>query len=224
MTSTQPSITPQPHARPRPLLRYRVHAIRLDLHEAVKRQGRRVISALLRLSWRLEVTVGVQAEIYANDPTTAQALLEELLTKADSRLVVYTAGRRTDPQPWRTITSAPIRTLHDTTTTFENISESWIVTTYVIASVLIPAGDVDDPCRYSGINADLPDVEDPRRYSGIDPDLPWVPTPDLAPPRITFLLCWEHTHTVTPIWGRHPRRTHSNEPAHRRPIGRRPPV
>jgi hypothetical protein len=131
--------------------------------------------------------VGIETEIHANDGYTAQAHLQALLLQPGSRVVVYNVAQRTDPQPWATIGSVPIRALHDTTTSFDDASQRWIVTTWVTASIVITAEDADDP--YS--------------YSGVDLDPQPTPAPYLGPPTIIHYDDWEKTRTLTPVRRRH---------------------
>lgn len=77
--------------KPCPYLWARARRTARYLREALTRLGIRAISAPLRLSWRLDVTVGVDAEVVAADPDTARAAMERFLHDT-TRVVAVTPG------------------------------------------------------------------------------------------------------------------------------------
>lgn len=189
VTISEPPIIPDAPVPPQPPLRHRAHALRISLRRVATRQTRRVISRLLGLSWRLQVTVCVDVDIFADDADAARAHLEAVLLHPDSRIVVYTAGRSTNTPPWQPIGSAPILALHDTATSFDDLDQLWNVTTSVTGSIIIAAEDADDPYSDSDVEADWP--QEPCHF--------------LVTPDIIRHVAWEKTRTLTRLRRRHPR-------------------
>jgi len=171
---------------PRAPLRRRVHHAVRQFGWATTRSARRVVSVLLHLSWRMDVTLAVDAEIFAADPDTAAATLEEFLRQPYRRVAVYSLACRGEPAVWRELGSAPIHTLRDTSVNLDEGWDTWRVATVATASVIVAARDIG-----------------PYSDSGLVP-YPVLSAPSyLTAPAITGLVTQELHRSLTPVRRRH---------------------
>ena len=130
-----PTAMPAPHHRARRFVG--------DTWRALPGLTRRAVSALLRLSWHLDVTVVIDAEIHAADRATAVALLQQYLQDPGTRLVAYRPSR--GPEGWRpvadvTVPQLRVVTVHDG---HDDTDAPWSATVIANARITVPARDVD---------------------------------------------------------------------------------
>lgn len=114
----------------------------LRLREALTRVSIHVIAALLGLSWRLDITVLVDAEVRATDPDRAQAAVQQVLHDPDTRVMVSTPDRWRGG--WRDLCSAPVGECGQIVVEPDDIDEPstiFAVSAVVTASAIVAARD-----------------------------------------------------------------------------------
>lgn len=160
MPETTSTTAPVNHYAHRPSPYDRAHRIVRNTWRALPNLARRAVSAPLRLSWHLEVTVVIDAEVFAEDHTTAATLIEQYLHHPDTRLVAYCPSH--GPTGWRHIASTTLTQLRDVTVEHDDhydANDPWPVTVVATARITLPARDVDADV-YFDIEPD-PQAQDP---------------------------------------------------------------
>lgn len=140
----------------RPPLRLRVRRRTDDTRRLLRRTARRAYSAPLGLAWQFDVTVGLDAEVVADDRDTAAYLIQQYLRRPAARIVV--ACPTDGPPGWRDLAYTPVTDLRDLAVDADaplHETWPWIVTAVATARFMLPARDADadlhlhidpDPC------------------------------------------------------------------------------
>jgi hypothetical protein len=109
------TVMPTDIYQPSPLRHHLLHRIARDARRALPHLTRRAVSAMLRLSWQLDITVIIDADVFADDRASTATMFERHLPHPDTRLVAY--GPSLGPIGWRDIATVSITDIRDVTVT-----------------------------------------------------------------------------------------------------------
>ncbi|WP_204012767.1 hypothetical protein [Virgisporangium aurantiacum] len=135
------------------------------LREALTGLSIRAVSAPLRLSWRLDVTVGVDAEIDAADGDSARAALQRFLHAPQTRIVMYAPDR--GPTGWRELANGSVDKIHPIVAEPDDIYDPptiWMVSTTVTSSMTAAPHDAAHVDRDSDVDITPFVVPSPIRH------------------------------------------------------------
>ena len=125
------------------------------LREALTRLGVCVVSALLRLDWRLDVAVPVDIWGVAGNDLDACFAADRLLCHAANHVVV--SAPDAGPSGWRDLGRASVEQIHevvaevDTVAVFGRPAKVWSVSAVITASITVAARDAHHVGTYADI-------------------------------------------------------------------------
>jgi hypothetical protein len=142
VTTSPASIAPAVD-RYRPPLNLRLLAVMSGLQQQSVRMIRRAVSAPLGLQWKFDVTVLVDAVVYADDAAAAALVLRQYLNQPAMRMVV--ACLSDEPLGWCELLSIPVARVRDVITDAEHHSDgwSWEVSATATVTFTLAARDAD---------------------------------------------------------------------------------
>jgi hypothetical protein len=157
-----------------------LHRITRDPWHELLHLARRAVSATLHLSWQLDITVVIDADVYTDDRAGAAALFEQYLRHPQTQLTAY--GPSLGPIGWRDIATGPVTAPRDVTVDDNGngngnaeINFPWSVQALATLHITVAAGDLD-----------------PDMYVDLEPDGP-------EPGNVRNILAVIHTVTRTPV-------------------------
>jgi hypothetical protein len=150
------TVMPTDIYQPSPRRQRLLHRITRDARRALPHLARRAVSATLRLSWQLDITVIIDADVFTDDSADAAALFEQYLLHPDTRLVAYAPSD--GPTGWRDIATASIAGLRDVTVAEDgnaDINFPWSARALTTLRITVAADDLD-PDMYLDIEPEAP--------------------------------------------------------------------
>jgi hypothetical protein len=153
MSDMVDTVVPTDIYQPAPRHRWLRRIVRDPQHQLLH-SARRAISATLRLSWQLDVTVTIDADVFTGQRADAATLFTHYLLHPQAQLTAYRPSL--DPSGWRFIATGPVTALRDVTVDDDGdpeINFPWSVRALTTLRITVAAGDLD-PDMYVDVEPD----------------------------------------------------------------------